>query len=70
MSSDRCDMVILGSFRICSKSSLNPSAIDAIQHLQNFSFNAFSFSFSASVVGISGIKGGSVVSGGEGERDG
>ena len=58
------------TFRICSKSSLNSSATDAIQNFRNFSFKAFSFAFSASVLGFTGITGGRVVSGGEGERRG
>ena len=57
------------TLRICSRSSLNSSATDAIQNLRNFSFSAFSFSFSASVVGFVKIKGGRAVSGGVGERD-
>jgi hypothetical protein len=57
------------TLRICSKSSLNPSATEAIQNFLNFSLNICSF-FEASFVELfCGMNGGIIAGGGDGDMD-
>jgi len=69
MRSDSRDVVIFGSFRISSKSSLNASATELIQNFLNFSLSAFSFSLETLAV-LGGSREGIAAEGGVGERDG
>jgi len=57
-----------GSFRISSRSSLNPSATDAIQNFRNLAFINCSLD-SISIGSPAFIKAGSSTGGGEGEGD-
>lgn len=57
------------TFRISSRSSLKPSATDAIQNFRNLSFNICSFRASPSTEPAEGMNDGMVVAGGGGDGD-
>jgi len=63
------DWVRPGSFRSSSKSSLNSSAMEAIQNWRNLSFSFFSFSSASAAPSLGGRKEGRGAGGGEGDLD-